>query len=515
MKKDKVLAVIDIGAHAIKMHIGEIGRNKNIRKVEYLWVPVAIGKDAFSKGQISNQTINETIKVIQNFKEVILSYNIKRYRAIATSSIREAGNADVLIERVFKSTGIRIGIIEPLEEMEIIYLGLRNILKKKFSLEDKNMLFFSLGGGSSQILLQSKGKIVFSETQHIGTLKISRDFDFNDRSYQFRLHPFAVNFENTVKRYADIHKMNGFVAVNDDVLTVIQKAFPDYLTKEVFRIPRKEFNRLYGQIDKMPLGKMQESYQLNDNVLKTTKIAMLLFGLFYGMTSASRIIIPNISTSYFMLYQLAFLDRKNTGIGPEQHDNILSSAMALGKKYQYDKEHAQQVLKLSLLMFQKLQAVYGFSARDKIYLEVAAILHDIGSFVSSIDHNKQSMQLIMSSEIMGLQKTDLDIISQIARYHRKSPPKPSHSLYNALTMEDRLTVSRLSAILRIADAMDNTHTQTVEDIDLAVDEEKCEIRLKIKNGHYEYLDIIRSAVAKKSDLFESFFGIPVKVEKTA
>lgn len=513
MKKDRIIAVIDIGAHAIKLHIGEIGRGRGIRKVEYLWVPVAIGKDAFDKGQVTNQTINDVVKVVKNFREVIQSYNIKRYRAVATSSLREAANADALIERVFKSTGVKIGIIEPLEEMENIYLGLRNILKKRYSLDNKNVLFFSMGGGSTQILLQSKGKIVFSETQRTGTLKISRDFDFNDRSLQFRLHPFAVGFENAVRRYSDVHKMNGFVAVNDDVLTIIQKVFPDRLTKDVYSIPRKEFNRFYAQVDKMTLDKMRETWQLNENVLKTTKIALLLFGLFYGMTSASRIVIPNISTTYFLLYHIAFLDRKTEEIGQDLRDNILSSAMALGRKYQFDREHALQVQRLAMLLFKKLQSAYGFKPREKILLEVAAILHDIGTFVSASDHNKQSMQLIMSSEIMGLQKKDLNIISQIARYHRKSPPKPSHSVYNELPMEDRVTVSKMAAILRIADAMDNTHSQAVEDLDVALDEEKCEIRLKIKNGRYEYLDIIRSAVEKKSDLFEGFFGIPVRLEK--
>jgi len=126
MKKEKIIAVIDIGAHTIKLHIGEIGKKKNIRKVEYLWVPVAIGRDTFNKGVVSNPTINEVIRAVKTSKR---SSNLQdqAVQAVATSSVREAGNADVLIERVFKSTGVKIEIIEPLEEMEVIYLGIKSI----------------------------------------------------------------------------------------------------------------------------------------------------------------------------------------------------------------------------------------------------------------------------------------------------------------------------------------------------------------------------------------------------
>ncbi len=513
MKKEKLIAVIDIGSHSIKMHIGEILKKNDIKHVEYLWAPVAIGKDIFSKGMVSNSTILDVTNAINNFKEVLDSYQIKNFKAFSSSVIKEADNSDVLLERVFKTTGIRINIIEPIEETEVIYEGIKNVLKERYGFQDKNVLILAIGGGSTQIVMQSKGRIIFSETHHIGSLRMVRNNDFNGKSYQFTLKPFSLSFLNTMKRFPDIKNINGFVALNDDILVILQNVFNDFLIKGVFKIPRKEFNRIYYQIDSMSLEKIREKFQLNDNVLKTTKVAFLMLGIFFNLTSAKFILIPNISTSYFLLYKLAFLYNKNKFPDKNLRDNILSSAMAIGRKYQFDKEHALQVYKLSLMIFDKLQEIYGFGNRERLYLEVASILHDIGVFVSAGNHHKHSAQLIVSAEIMGLQQNDMKIISQIARYHRKSPPKPSHFDYNELQMEDRLIVSRLASILRVGDALDNTHTQVVEDLKLNIDEEKIEISVKLKDNLFEYMDILKEAVQKKSDLFEGFFGISVRLEK--
>jgi exopolyphosphatase/guanosine-5'-triphosphate,3'-diphosphate pyrophosphatase len=120
--------------------------------------------------------------------------------------------------------------------------------------------------------------------------------------------------------------------------------------------------------------------------------------------------------------------------------------------------------------------------------------------------------LIISSEIFGLSKSEMNLISLISRYHRKSPPKPSHIEYMALPMHERVIVSRLAAILRVADALDNIHNQVAEDITVNLLDTKCEIQVKMRIGEIEYFDIIKSAVKSKGDLFELFFGVPISME---
>lgn len=512
MKNDRTLALIDIGSHSIKMHIGEKQRKGHIRQIEYLWVPVAIGRDTFSRGMVSNATIQEVIGVVKRFKEVMDSYHITQFRAVATSSIREASNADVLIDRVQKATGIRVETIEPIEETGAIYEGVKALMKDRLGFEKKNVVLFSIGAGSSEIVLQSKGNVIFSESHHMGTLRLIRDYEVSENSHQLTLRPLSLGFANTIKRFPGIKGVDRFIAVNDDLHGLVQKRFPDRLKEGIFSIPAREFNELYYEIEKISLDQMKTRYQLNDNVLRTTRIALFMVGMFFNMAKTDEILIPDVSTSYFMLNYLA-TEREGLPLAGDIYQNILSSAMSIGQKYQFDEDHARAVADYSLSVFDQLRETYNLTDRERIYLEVAALLHDIGSFIGSSSHNKHSQQLIMSSEIMGLQANEMRIIALVARYHRKSPPKSSHQEYSELPTEERLIVSRLSAILRIADALDTTHNQVIQSLSLSIQNDRCDILLKLKERGQDYLDIYRMAVKKKSDLFESFFGLSVKLER--
>ncbi len=510
MKKDRLIAVIDIGSHTIKMHIAEVTKKKNVYPIEYLWNNISIGKDILNKGVISNQTIQEAIQIIKKYKESLHSFRVNNFKTYITGNIQAAGNSDVLLERIKKATSIKVETIDSSEETEIVYEGIKNLIKEKYGFLKKNFILFSIGAGSTHIVLQSKGRIVFSETHHIGTIKFVKEYNFND-NFQFTLNPFPMSFVNTLKRFPDIKKINGFIGINDDILLLIQKLFQDFLLKGFYKIPRKEFNKMLTQIEKMSLEKMKEKFDLNETLLKTSKVAFLLFGMFYNLTSSNYILIPDISPSFFKLYKIAFT--KNKAIKKEIRDNIISSALALGKKYQYDKEHAFIVTRLAMKIFEGLKNIYDFSEREGIYLEVAGLLHDIGFFVGASSHNKYSAQLISSSEIIGLQKAEMKIIAQISRYHRKSPPKPTHADYIELPLEDRMIISRMAGILRIADALDNTHAQIVEDLKVNLTADRCEILIKIKDNRYDFLDIIKNSVKKKSDLLENFFGIQVVIER--
>lgn len=506
----KSIAVIDIGSHSIRLYVGEVGRRGDVRQLDYLWLPIAIGKDAFNRGSFSNTTLQEAVKAVKSFKEAAEAYRVDSIRAYATSNLREASNMDVLIERIFQATGVKVEVVDPIEETESVVYGLRPVFKG-LPFRRAGTVVLAIGGGSSQIVLFNQGRVVSSETHHIGTLKIIRDLDFSSPTLSYSLHPFAMGFKNALERCPDVKRIKGFIAVNDDALVLIQKVFPQYLSRGVFRIPRQEFIEFQKKIEAMDLPRLKETYQLNDNVLKTTKVAVLAFGLYVAMTEALVLYIPDLNSSYFRLVRSAFLQGEED-TDQEGKENIIASALAIGKKYQFDRDHALQVRKLSLQLFDSLESFCGLKPRERILLEVAAILHDIGAFVSSSSHNKHSAQLILSSEIIGLQKNEMKLIALMARYHRKSPPKPTHEDYNELPLQDRLVVCRLSALLRIADGLDSSHYQNVTEIRPVITEEGLEIRLRLKEQRVEYFEAIQYSVQKKSDLFESFFGVPVRLE---
>ena len=145
---------------------------------------------------------------------------------------------------------------------------------------------------------------------------------------------------------------------------------------------------------------------------------------------------------------------------------MLASAASLGTRYRYDALHAGAVARLSTRLFDLLAAEHGLGPRDRLLLEVAALLHDIGLFVSLRGHHKHSMYLLQASEIFGLTRDDMQIVGNIARYHRRGLPQKSHPEFMRLDRDERVRVTKLAAMLRLANALDAEHEQKVTDISL-------------------------------------------------
>jgi exopolyphosphatase/guanosine-5'-triphosphate,3'-diphosphate pyrophosphatase len=140
---------------------------------------------------------------------------------------------------------------------------------------------------------------------------------------------------------------------------------------------------------------------------------------------------------------------------------------------------------------------------------VASIVHDIGEFVASRGHHRHTYYLLVHSEVFGLSQIDLEVVANIARYHRRGVPQADHPSYASLPRPARLTVNRLSAILRVADALDKSHSQRVLDPKISVSADE----LRIQVDSTEDLGLERMSLDSKSGLFEEVFGLkPVIVE---
>jgi len=192
-------------------------------------------------------------------------------------------------------------------------------------------------------------------------------------------------------------------------------------------------------------------------------------------------------------------------------DQVIESARRLGKKYFFDEKHANKVAKLAVQIFDQTKPFHELDAEARLILEVAALLHDVGHYVNVANHHKHTFYLIQSSAIIGLPQLQLDLVANVARYHRKSPPKLQHKPYDDLAPKHRLTISKLAAILRLADALDHEHASTVESVEVDYKRPRFMFRLKGKGD----MLLEKWALVNKRDLFESVFDSNVVVEDLA
>ncbi|HQO66820.1 MAG TPA: HD domain-containing protein, partial [Spirochaetales bacterium] len=230
---------------------------------------------------------------------------------------------------------------------------------------------------------------------------------------------------------------------------------------------------------------------------------LVILSLFIERTGAEELIVPRVSLRDGLL--IAMSGGSGDDIQAELHKQIIASVVGLGRRYRFDESHASHVVEHALFLFDRLGETHGMGRRERLLLEAAAYLHDVGNFIRTSGHQRHSEYIVINSEIFGLQRDELTIVANLVRYHRKAGPSPSHANYMSLPREDRAVVLKLSALLRVADALDRGHTQRIKLVDLEMKED----HLVLHSDSSGDLSLERLSLAEKDDMFEDVFGLKV------
>jgi exopolyphosphatase/guanosine-5'-triphosphate,3'-diphosphate pyrophosphatase len=252
------------------------------------------------------------------------------------------------------------------------------------------------------------------------------------------------------------------IALGGDVRFAAVEVLGDQPAGELPVLDRDAFISFVDSLVGYDTEQLVEKYRLPQSEAETLVPALLAYRELLVETSAERITVPDASLRNGLLFDLVRSDQPQ-GI-EDLRKQVLSSAAALGERYRYDATHARNVADLSVRLFDELRSEHGLTDRHRLLLEVAALLHDIGNYVNIRGHHKHSQYLIAASEIFGLSQDEMLLVSNVARYHRRAVPSKAHVPYMALDREARVAVNKLSAILRLANALDADHLQKIKDV---------------------------------------------------
>lgn len=505
--KFTLVAVIDIGSTAVRMVIAEIGPRQEWRVLDRAGKPVLLGRDVFSSGNVSRDSLIQTLKILAAFREIVNGWQIeeKDIRVIATSALREARNRDTFIDRVYTKTAFSIDVVEGIEENRLTYIAVQYALEKlRPQLGRSNSLIIEVGGGSTEIMLLQRNKIVASHSLNIGTVRIEQDVptaatpDYKVKMLGERITTMTEILDNEL----EMKRIRFFIAVGG------------HARLAAARVGRQE-NDLYSLIEKEDFLRLVEEIQyLNtDECVRQLKITyddadglvsgLLIYKHFFNETSASRLVVPSTSIREGVL--LSIVQGLDPLVQERFHSQIIASALALGRKFHFDEDHARHVADLSLRLFDDLIDEHNLESHSRLLLEVSAILHDIGSYIRFSGHHKHSQYIVSNSEIFGLHKDHIQIVSNVVRYHRKVTPQTSHTTFISLSRDERMEVLKLASLLRIGDALDRSHNQRVKSFKLEKGEEQLVIRCKYTGD----ISSEKMSLSTKSKMFEEVFGLRV------
>lgn len=500
-------AVIDIGSTAIRMLIADIYSGGNWKIVDRAEKSFNLGKDVFVTGKISKESLVQALHILVGFKELLNGWQInnKDVKVIATSAIREAHNRDTFIDRVEVKTGLSVQIIEGIEENQLTYMAVQFAIRDmQPELSRSNSLIIEVGGGSTEVMMLQRGKMVAAHSLNIGIVRIEQQIKSMPGINQLErfLQEQITTTRDMLGAELPLKRVRYFIAVGGHARLVAQKAGKQVNQWHSY-IEKQDFDDFVDQVKYLSpeecVNKLNISYSDADGLVT----ALFVYQYFLQGTIAASLIVPSVSIREGILLSMT--------LSPDQliqgkfDSQVVTSAISLGRKFHFDEKHSLHVAGLSLQIFDGLKKVHNLDEHSRLLLHVAGILHDVGTYVRFSGHHKHGQYIVMNSEIFGLHRDDLRIVSNVVRYHRKALPMPSHVSYISLNREDRIQVLKLSAILRVADALDRGHTQRVTELSVENRDDEIIIHCKSKGDYSSE----RLALSIKSNLFQEVFGMDV------
>ena len=507
----RMLGVIDIGTTAVRMVIAQIDTLGTIEHLETLQQSVSLGKDTFTIGYIRKSSIDECIRSLKSFRRVLEEYHINKdsqIRVFATTAVREAENRDAFIDRIYIGTGFNIEIIDEIDIARLTYLSARAYLCEHRFSKGSDILIAEMSGGSTELLLLQNENVLLSKSYRLGALRLREMLGEFRASLPRQREIMESDLQRTINQICfDISsgKSLKLIALGGDARFAATQIQEEWNQTGPVKVSLPTLARFTDEITRLSIDEIVQKFHISFSEAETLGPTLLFYLHLARALDLKHIMVTDISMRSGVLIEMVMHE-----IWSEQFtQQIINSALELGRKFQFDEAHALHVTHLSSLLFRALQKEHGLAPWNELHLRIAALLHDVGSFISIRSHHKHSMYLIQNSELFGLNKKDLHRISLIARYHRRSPPKPVHEEYTALDRESRLAVLKLAALLRVADALDRSNSQRIQDVSFSFEDTKFVVTV----SGIDDLSLEQLGCQSKGGMFEDVYGMKVIIRK--
>lgn len=498
------VAGIDIGSNAMRLLVAEFAQPARYAALEQVRTPVRLGHDVFLTGRLAQSAVDAAVTALAVYRERIDTHGVARARAVATSAVRDAENGADFLERAAAEAGITIETITGAEEARLVHQAVRS----RMALGRKKWVLADLGGGSVEVSLVDDQDVHWTVSHDMGSVRLLEELTVaGDEPGRFRRrlqeYTATLRIPKTKRK-----QLAGFIATGGNIETLAKLAGGEPDANGVARI---QLPRVREQIE--TLARLSYRQRVDDLGLREDRAdvilpAALVYERLCVLAGFDVIHVPNVGVKDGVVLDLAD-DVIERGPHRARQDHIVySGAVALGRRFRFDLAHGRHVAALALALFDQLHELHGLGRTDRSILMAAALLHDIGVFIGYKRHHKHSLYIISQSELPGFTPTEILMVANVARYHRKGEPAEHHDQFMELSGSERGRVSRLAAILRLADALDREHRQAVRDIRL--DRSDGSVRLDLRGSGDLLLE--RWAVQRKAALFERTFGLKVRIQ---
>lgn len=475
-------------------------------EIEYMEQPVPLARDIFRQSRVTQETIERTVDILKGYLQTILEYGLQASEidaAAVSNIISEAKNHHVILNRLQIATGIPFKALDDGDMSQIVFHNIKSRQLEATFVNAGNTLAIHVGPGNTRALLLKDGNITRSSTYRIGTHRtaeaLHKTYATSDEYLQV-IRGHCEGHINMIKYDFRKERIDHIILIGAEIQLISrhindETAFQENIGKY------SNFIQFVSELNEEErISRFNLDYHCQEAFLPALQINYSLLHAF----EIERYWIPSTEFEKSLLIDLRTIEKSRETLSSE----MLHSSRLLAKKYQADPYHYEQVLKLAVSLFEQTRELHGMTQFELQLLKVAAIVHEIGGYISPKMHHKHSFYLISNSEIFGLNEHELKIVALVARYHRHSPPKRSHKEYISLTRENQVLVSKLSALLRVSDALDSAQQHKVKRITVKHSNDRLTIYLEGAQN----TEVEKIALKRKGDLFEQLFGLDLHLD---
>lgn len=507
-----VLAAVDVGTNSLHLVVARVVDDRHFEVIESEKEMVRLGSGSGDMKHLDAAAMDRGVAALRRFRQIADIHGAS-VRAVATSAVREAENHDEFLARARTEAGIDVEVISGIEEARLIHLGVLQALP----VFDRRILVCDIGGGSTEVMVGERDDLLAARSFKLGAVRLTNRFFPGER-----LHPGAVAACRTYVRSAlapFAHEVQGHhpelaVGSSGTIEAIARLVHAEAGGDELRTYNRFRFDAdaLRGVVKQLTAARtVHERAALAGMEAKRADIILAGGLILEGVTEVFGVEAWTVSA--YALREGVLLDTvQRTRGGTLHHLREVSrnSVRQLARTCDDEPDHSAQVARLALRLFDETRLLHGLDEGCREYLEAAALLANVGLFVSHSKHHLHSYYVIRNSDrLVGFTDAEIEVIAQIARYHRKSAPKPTHPEFAALRPDDQHLVRVLAGLLRVAIGLDRSHEAKVSDV--RVVRRGAELHVEVTADPAADVSLELYAAAERRTLMEETLGHPVRV----
>ena len=502
MADPQVVATIDIGSNSVKLLVARLDPDDPDHYEEVLREKemIRLAQETLTTGVLSEEAMADGLDCVARYVALARAAGASRITAVATCAVREADNGPEFVRRLKRETGVRVSVISGEEEARLTMRAVRLDLPASCD----PLLVVDIGGGSTEVVVAEKERIVLAESLDLGAVRLTERFVKSDPLSGRDARRLRREIRSRLSRLRKPVKKSRFKTAVGTSGTILAVANIAAALRQRTRsgtghlsVSRKE---VAGAVDVLLRTTIKQKTHVRE--LEPERRDIVTAGGVLLLEIMDALGIETLLVSERSLRDSLVLESPSAGRGGEERDARRASVERLARRSAVPGEHAARVREFAVRLFEKTHSLHQLTPLEREWLEHAAVLHDVGLSISYQRHHHHSYYLIVHGGMKGFTKDEVELIALVARYHRKAPPSPRHQAFRGLDPWKKPVVEKLAALLRVADALDRTHRGRVADLRVELRRRKVILRAATRGP----ADLELWAAGEKGDLFEKVFG---------